>query len=76
MRCEFCNEPLLDECVFADPETVDAGVGVTLCTRQRCIEEREAMSLRQRLSVYLGRSTVGELRESQRWVRVEGQASE
>jgi hypothetical protein len=75
MRCEFCNERLLDERVYADPETIDAGVGVTLCTRQRCIEEREAMSLRQRLSVYLGRSTVGGLRESQRWVRIERQAT-
>ena len=52
--CEFCDEPLLNQRIYADPETVDAGLGVALCTRPACIQERESMPLRERLSVYLG----------------------
>jgi hypothetical protein len=61
--CEFCDRPLLDEKVYADPETIDAGLGITLCTRQSCIQERESMPLLQRLNVYLGHAATGGLSE-------------
>lgn len=51
--CEFCDLPLLDERVYADPETCEGGLGIALCTRRACIREREAMSFRERLNVYL-----------------------
>lgn len=54
--CEYCDRPLLDGAVFSDPDTCYAGLGTSLCSRQRCIADREAMPLQARLNVYLGLS--------------------
>jgi hypothetical protein len=51
-RCEFCDLPA-GEKYFSDRDTMDAGLGVRLCARQRCIEERDAMPVSERLNVYL-----------------------
>ncbi len=52
-RCDFCDLPLLDAKTFSDAATMDAGLGVELCSRTSCIQEREAMPLRERLNIYL-----------------------
>lgn len=57
VRCEFCDRPLLDDKTYADVETVHAGLGITLCTRQDCIQRREAMSLVERLNIYMTQAT-------------------
>ncbi|MGD8317766.1 MAG: hypothetical protein PVH21_00050 [Myxococcales bacterium] len=61
--CEFCDRPLLDDKAYADLETADAGLGIALCTRQSCIDERESMPVLQRLNVYLGHAAIGRLTE-------------
>ncbi len=53
-RCEFCDRLLTNGRIYADVDTVDAGIGLALCTRQPCIEQRESMSLGDRVNVYLG----------------------
>jgi hypothetical protein len=53
VRCEFCDQPLIDERVFSDPGTMSAGLGTRLCGRLSCLEERCNTPLDMRLTIYM-----------------------